>query len=93
MKVIYKKGKHNPCMCDECLSAYYFQPCSGCKEGHSSFWRTVTLSPQWARWQVEQTKRFHNWKKIKKPCYDMDEVCELGVISQGHFQEFLKFIR
>ena len=82
MKVIYRKEKHNPCHCDSCLMSWYWQPCSGCKDGHSSFWKIVIESPQWKEWQKEQRKN---------PTRDMPEVEELGNISPGHFQEFLKF--
>lgn len=81
---------------DEFLGAYYHQECSGCSEGHSSFWRTVITSPQWQTWQQEQNKRMKTGRivngKFNKSIYDMPEVEELGIISQKHFQEFLKFI-
>ena len=75
--------KHKTCTCDQCLYYWYNPPCSGCKEGHPSFWKTVTESPQWKLWQKEQ---------MKNPSRDMAEVEGLGCISPEHFQEFLKFI-
>lgn len=58
-------------------------PCLGCPEGHSSFWKTITESPQWEEWSKSQDI---NTK------YDMAEVEECGWISQEHFQAFLKFV-
>lgn len=79
-----KKRLHKPCFCDSCLGAYYWQPCTGCKDGHPSFWKTVIESPQWKKWQEEQ---------MKNPTYDISEVEECGIISPKHFQDFLKFIK
>ena len=80
---------------DDFLREYWLQDCGGCPEGHSSFWRTVILSPQWKLWQEEQNKRMKTGKIVKgewnKSCYDMPECEELGIISPKHFQEFLKF--
>lgn len=74
----------------------YWSPCEGCKDGHSSFWKTVTKSPQWKLWQKEQSRRVHLLCLDKLPkdvrIYDMPECEETGWISQGHFQEFVKFI-
>jgi len=92
----YIKGKHLPCFCDNCYKAFYWQPCVGCKDGHPSFWKTVTESPQWMKWHKEQIRRCGIGKIVKgrfnQQVYDMPEVEELGTISPGHFQEFLKFI-
>lgn len=81
---------------DEFLMAYWLQDCPGCSDGHSSFWRTIVLSPQWKLWQEEQNKRMKTGRLVKgvwnKSCYDMPEVEEGGIISPGHWQEFLKFI-
>ncbi len=74
---------HKPCFCDDCLAAYYWQPCKGCLDGHSSFWKTVIESPQWNLWREHQRKN---------PTRDMVEVEELGHISAGHFQEFIAFV-
>lgn len=74
----------------------YCTPCSGCKDGHPSFWKTIIESPQWKEWQKEQTRRFRNLeqvgnKMVGETCYDMAEVEELGCISPAHFADFLKF--
>jgi len=56
-----------------------------CSDGwHDSFWKTVIESPQWKAWQKEQSRNM---------TYDMPEVEELGYISQGHFQDFMKFVK
>jgi hypothetical protein len=75
--------KHKPCFCDDCLQAYYHQPCS-CPLGHPSIWKTVIESPQWKKWHD------YAWPKM---LYDFPEVEELGIISEGHFQEFIKFCK
>lgn len=75
---------HKTCTCDQCLYYWYCPPCSGCKDGHPSFWKTVIESPQWKLWQKEQRKN---------PTRDMAEVEELGTISPKHFQEFLNFLK
>jgi hypothetical protein len=63
------------------LKEYWFQKCS-CG-GHSSFWRTVILSPEWKAWKK------HN----KNMNWDFDECEELGIMSQEHWEEFIKFIK
>lgn len=65
---------------DEFLSAYFHQPCAGCKNGHNSMWQTIVESPQWKEWE-----------KVGR--YDFAECDELGIMSQGHFQAFLEFCR
>ncbi len=79
--------KHKTCTCDQCLYFWYCVPCGGCKEGHPSFWKTVTESPQWKLWQKEQMN-----PKSKYETRDMPEVEELGIISPEHFQDFLTFL-
>jgi len=74
--------KHEACFCDDCLVAYYCQPCGGCKDGHPSFWKTVIESPQWKKW--------HEYAGPKM-LYDFPEVEELGIIGERHFQDFIKF--
>jgi hypothetical protein len=80
----YEKGKA------EAEKERYHSDCIGCKGGHSSFWETVTKSPQWKLWQEEQRKRFAT--EIKYGVWDIDECQECGWISQEHFQDFIKFI-
>jgi hypothetical protein len=90
-----KEKKETKCeRCDVPLKEHtcYLARCAGCPEGHSSFHRTVITSPQWKLWQKEQQARFGN-RNTKKACYDMSEVEELGTISAGHFQNFLKFCK
>ena len=53
---------------DDFLSYYYNSPCSGCKEGHASMWKTIVESPQWKEWQ-------------KVGQYDFAECNESGIIS------------
>ena len=70
----------------------YFEQCGGCPEGHSSFWKTVIESPQWAKWEKEQVNRFHKTEIPGLDRFDYDESRECGWISQKRFQEFLKFV-
>lgn len=62
---------------------HYLYKCSGCPEGHNSFWKTIIESPQWKKWE----------KIANKKGYDYCECSECGWMSQKHFQEFIKFIR
>jgi hypothetical protein len=63
---------------DDFLHYYYNCPCKGCPEGHASMWKSIVESPQWKEWE-------------KIGMYDFAECDELGVMSAGHFQNFLKF--
>lgn len=53
-----------------------------CADKHQTFYGAVVRSPQWTAWEKHQRKQ---------PTRDMAEVVETGVMSDGHFQEFLKF--
>ena len=81
---------------DEFLHAYYKQKCNGCGS-HNSFWATIIESESWKAWQEEQRQRMARGKivdgKFSEMCYDMDEVCEGGFISENHWKEFLQFIK
>lgn len=63
----------------------------------NTFYKTITSSPQWKAWEEEQKQRLHNHvvnnSKKYTGCYDMPEVMECGIISQEHFQDFLKFVK
>ena len=80
---------------DSFLGYYWNAPCKGCSDGHSSFWRTVILSPQWHKWREELEKRMKRGKIVKgkfsENIYDLCEVEESGILGEKHFQEFLKF--
>jgi len=75
----------------------YWKPCIGCSDGHSSFWKTVIESPQWKEWEKEISHRvsehIKNNSEIYEGCWDIDECQECGWISQGHFQDFIKFVK
>lgn len=64
---------------DDFLHYYYKQKCSGCGH-HNSMWATIIESPQWKE-----------WKKVGQ--YDFSECEELGIMSEGHFQAFLKYLK
>ena len=66
---------------DQFLSYYYNAPCSGCPEGHSSFWRTICKSPEWKAW------------KATHPHYDFPECEELGIMSATHWIDFIAFVK
>lgn len=65
--------------------------CDGCPNGHPTFWETVITSPQWIKWEKEVSKRMN--KKTHDGVWDVDESRETNVISQEHFQDFIKFIK
>jgi len=64
----------------------YWSKCVGCPEGHASMHKTLIESPQWEKW------RKHAWEG-ENMLYDFPECEELGIISSGHLQDFLKFIK
>lgn len=65
---------------DQFLGHYYNSPCSGCPEGHASFWKTIIESPEWKAWE-------------KVGHYDFPECECLGIMSKGHWEDFVKFIK
>ena len=65
---------------DEFLGYYYNSSCSGCKDGHASFWKTITESDEWKKW------------KASNPMYDFAECEELGLMGDKHFKAFITFI-
>ena len=64
---------------EKCVGHYYWHPCEGCKEGHSSFWKTIVESDEWKE-----------WSKIAQ--YDIPECEECGMMSSAHWKDFVKFI-
>ena len=70
-------------MCEKGYAIGWEQKCKGCGH-HDSMWKTLVTSPQWLAWEEEQRGARQN--------YDVDECRELGVMSAGHFQAFMKFI-
>lgn len=83
-------------ICKRCKVPYeehicYFSPCAGCPQGHSSFHKTIVESKEWQLWEKENEKRMN--KKIIKNCFDYDECRELGIMSQKHWDAFIKFIK
>ena len=69
------------------LNVYYHQPCIGCKNGHSSFWRTIIESREWKKWKK------YNFKKSLSGNWDFSENEELGILSEGHWKAFVKFLK
>lgn len=49
-----------------------------------SFYRTIMDSPQWQAWVK------HN---EETPQYDVHESMELGLMSQNHWQAFIKWVK
>lgn len=97
-----KEKEREKTICPKCGIPYeehtcYFVKCSGCPDGHSSFHKTVIESPQWKLWQEEQeklmVKHYKKKSKIYAGLYDIAECMERGLISQEHFQKFLRFIK
>ncbi len=74
-------------------------PCPG--DGpHPSYWKTVVTSPQWAAWQKEHARRFHDQRRsleAERTRLQLSTVTAGGAapppVAGGdeHFQEFLKF--
>jgi len=58
-------------------------PCSGCKGGHDTYWKSIIESPQWQAWE----------KIGYKQGWDVDECAACGHISQRHFQAFMEFAK
>lgn len=82
--------------CEKCKAPYaehscYSAPCVGCKDGHASFWKTVTESAEWQVWYKEQQRRFHTQEL--QEVFDIDESTECGWISPGHWNAFIRFLR
>lgn len=79
-----KLKEHKTCTCDQCLYFWYCSPCSGCKDGHPSFWKTVIESPQWKEWSKEQQE--HSTR-------DMPEVEEMGDYKPRTFSGVLEVLQ
>ena len=61
---------------------YFWSPCEGCPEGHSSFWKTIIESKQWEEWiKSEEGRNF-----------DTSESQECGWFSKNHFTAFIERI-
>ena len=62
-------------------------------EPNDSFYRTIVDSPEWKVWYKEMMRRMEVANKVMnyKGCYDIDEAQECGVISPGHWKEFIRF--
>lgn len=72
------------------------QRCKGCG-GHDTIYKTFFESKEWQAWELEVSIRFHKQykKKVKqyKGVWDVDESRELGIMSRGHFDDFIAFVR
>ena len=100
-RIGFQQGRKET-ICPKCNLAYsthtcYFALCSGCKDGHSSFHRTIIRTPEWSAWEKEVSRRMNkhirNKSKVFTGCWDVDECREAGWISEGHIKDFLKFVR
>ncbi len=73
------------------------QKCSGCG-WHDTIYKTFFGSKEWQAWELEVAKRMHeqseniDWKAYHG-VWDVDEARELGIMSRGHFDDFIKFIK
>src|SRR3990167_9401794 len=56
--------------------------CTGCPEGHNSFWKTITESSQWKEWS--KVAQHRGW--------DISETEECGWISPEHWLAFCEYI-
>lgn len=69
--------------------------CKGCGH-HDTLYKTFFNSPEWEAWEKEVAKRMHEQADIEatyEGVWDVDEARELGCMSEGHFKDFIKFIR
>jgi len=69
-------------------------------DNEQDFYHTIIRSPQWEAWENEYKRRVIKnceddlWNTDKQlKVFDIDESRDLGLISQEHFQEFIKFIK
>ena len=74
--------------CNRCGIPYeehtcYWSACVGCN-GHSSIHKTLVESPEWRKWYKYASENH---------LYDVDETMELGIMSEGHWKDFLKFVK
>lgn len=60
------------------------QKCTGCGH-HDSMWKSLTTSKEWNAWYKYQTGDNQH--------YDVDECQELGIMSAGHWEDFIKFCK
>ena len=56
-----------------------------------SFCSTIRASKEWHAWENYQEKLFSQGKYGK--CFDVDECGAVDIMSERHWQEFVKFIR
>lgn len=69
-----------------------------CLDGeHLSFWLILTRTKQWSAWEKEVSRRMNRHIKKKSKlftgCWDVDACRECGYISEGHIEDFLKFVK
>ena len=69
---------------DKFLGLYYNQSCGGCSGGHPSLWKTIVESKEWNAWK----KCKDSWKH-----WDFMECEEFGIMSNSHWNDFVKFIK
>jgi len=61
----------------------YHSDCEGCPDGHSSFYKTIVESDEWAAWE----------KVAHEHGFDVPESQECGWLSPEHWQAFLAFTK
>ena len=69
-------------------------------DNEQDFYHTIVRSPQWEAWEEEVSRRMiYNYdndlygKETALKVFDIPECVECDIISQEHFQEFIKFIK
>jgi len=67
-------------------------------DNEQDFYHTIIRSPQWEAWEKENdfnmlTNQYHSIDDYKHKVFDTAESRDLGLISQEHWQEFIKFIK
>ena len=62
-----------------------------------TFYNTIIHSKEWELWEKEVYRRLEEHveknSKIMTGCWDVDESRELGLISTGHWNDFITFIK
>ena len=70
---------------EKCEKDRYWSSCSGCKDGHPSWWMSLSRTPEWEAWA-----EYNTGKNMR---YDIPEVEECGWMSVSHAKDWLKFVR
>lgn len=82
-------------------AGYRFKSCPFHTMSKHKFYNTIVTSKQWRAWEIHQRdKRSRQLQEIKKGdrekfegVFDVDEAREANMLSQKHWEAFLRFIK